>query len=343
MLSFKEKIKKHAGSIASGVLIFLAMCSVISSIEYILTFESAMNNYVSATSIVITHVTSLTSNSTSRMKNSITEHNLTDFYALYISQNRSELDLASQHIENLIDKLNALSNDMILTISFLAGYLILFYGGLCKPIRRQSLASWFAFGLSLWVVAVIASSSSAFSSTGKAVLMITLYSLTHSIIPSGVAVSLPEILVFALDLTLFLIVFLSEYMFKFSENLKERIDNLLKAKKGVVIECPRVAEHSIVVAQYLDIVIYFFSMLVKILTVIILALSVSLSILAYYNEAFLILGIQFIFGATKILVGFVLLNLGLDLTLYLYFKAMDVSNILPKILEKFSNKKEPKK
>lgn len=340
MSSFKEKVKKHAGAIAWVALIFFFAVSVFSSIEYIWAFESAMSDYVSATSIVITHVTNLASNATSGTNIDTTEYNLTKFYALYFSLNRSELDLASQHIKNLIDKLNTLSHDLTFSISFLAIYLIFFYGGLCKPIRRQLLASWLALGLSLWVAAVIASSSSVFSSITPVVFVITLYSLTHLIIPSSVTASLPEILVFTLDLTLFLIVFLSEYMFKFSENLKERIDNLLKAKKGVVVDCPRVAEHAIIVTQYLDIVIYFISTLTKIMTVIILVFSISLSILAYYNEVFLALATQFIFGATELLVGFVLVNLGLDLTLYLYFKAMDVSDILPKILAKFYNKKK---
>ena len=164
------------------------------------------------------------------------------------------------------------------------------------------------------------------------------YSIEHLNIPFGLVTSIPETLIFGLDLTLFLVYFLSERISKFEENLITKINAIISMTKkeeknnGNALEqrkekdnrigCINEIQDILAISNIFDGFIDILSLLIKLIIVIVLPFSIGMSILAYFNEAFLSLDMVFFVNSILSLVLFGLLILGIDFVLYLYLKAL---------------------
>ena len=337
--------KRTIELIAISILSILAAFTIISGIEYFLTFRSLLISYDNAVNTIVKHMAS-TSASVLKNRNNSSSHiiNSTEFYTIYFSLNSSEVNTALQQMNTLVNGLPPLSLFIFLTLVFFALYLIAFFRWLCNQIRSlfRIIFSIILFVLSLITFTVLISSGVAFISTSPSALLALAYSLARLTIPSSLVASIPESLIFGIDLALILVTFLSERTSRHAKNSLRKIENLIsKAKKDIKLilrlKCLPEVESAISLSYILDRLLDILSTLIRIFVVIILAFSISLSILAYFNEVFLVLDMIFFVNSVQLLALLALLSLSIDTILYFYLRVFE---LLVDRFQKRSKKKD---
>ena len=321
------------------VLSVLTVAALLCGIEYLLTFHSLVTSYGNVTNTVFKFLGSIFVSELKKSNTSSYAANASKFYKIYFSLNGSEMVVALNQIIAIETELNNLSKYALFTILSSIFYLFLYFGGLCDKISRKLAKT--VFGTILLILhIVIVPSIFGFSGlivvvTIPDVLSTLLYSLTNLGIPLGVIVSIPEVLVFGLDLTMFLVLLISEYAYKISDNLTEKIKAFIfnqdKMNRSYISGCIGQTKSISSMAYLFNIINDTLSILIKILVIITLGLSISISILAYYNMAFLAFDVILSISAISILISFASGSLGLDMMLYFFEKALEAREFVSKL------------
>ena len=323
--------------IAVLVLSALAIATMFFGIEYILIFHSILVSYGNSVSSIIKYMGSVFTHELKSSNTSTYTVNTTKFYVIYFSLNDSEINSALNQTAILLSRLNNLSSYMIFTIISYVAYLFSFFIGLCDLITRPLIKKLFGvvlFILSFFILFTFGIVGLIVVLTFPSVILTLLYSLSPIRVPFDVMNYMPEILIFGLDLAMFLVVFISEYESKISENFMEKIKTYNpKQNKEIRTTCQSTIKYFVSAALVLDTIRDTISIIIKIYVIVGLILSISVSILAYYNEAFLALDTILSVSAISFLVSFASTNLGLDVVLYFYVKVIEMIDVVHKWLK----------
>lgn len=325
--------------IAILVLSVLTVVALLCGIEYLLTFHSLITSYGNVTNTVFKFLGPIFVSELKKSNTSSYATNASKFYEIYFSLNGSEMAVALNQINAIEIELNNLSRYALGSILFSIFYLFLYFGGLCDKISRKLTKT--VFGTILFILnIIIVPSISGFSglivvAAIPDVFSTLLYSQTNLGIPLGVIVSIPEILIFGLDLTMLLVLLISEYAYKISENLTKKIETFISnhdmINRDYISGCIGQTKYISSIAYLFNILNDTLSILIKILVIITLGLSISISILAYYNIAFLAFDVILFISAISILISFTSGSLGLDMVLYFLGKALEAREFIPKL------------
>lgn len=325
--------------IAILILSAFAIATIFCGIQYILTFYSLLVSYDKSVVSVLKYLGLVFAHELKSNYTSSYTFNTTKFYVIYFSLNASEMDNTLNHANTLLTRLNDLTPYVIFIILFYVFYLLFYFVIPCDLIRHplaKRIFEYASYFLGLFIVLIFGSSSAITVIMVQDVFLSLSYSLIHLEIPLNVIVSIPEILIFGLDLAMFLVVFISEYAYKVSENLAEKIKAFISDQNRNytrrVSSCINSVKFIPVLAYLSNIFNDAMSILIKIYAIIGLTLTIGMSLLAYYNEAFLVLDIFLSISSISILVSFASVNISLNLLLYFYAKILEMNEFMPKLL-----------
>ncbi|WP_390530188.1 hypothetical protein [Sulfurisphaera ohwakuensis] len=286
-----------------GIIVTLA-------VHYLIFYISSFHSYGNTVKLISSYMSPQLNKILNKVNNTKTYAvNYTAFNIIYYNTSEDELITVINNVSMLAKHIKCTLYDLLGMIVFYAIYIFFFFKFTYKkiPERYKKIFSVYIPLILALLISIMTASIGYFFIAIIDPILITIFDTLAHLIPLAYAPSIVDTLVFSLDISLVVIGFLIERVFD--------------SERGEIKGSSDEFEHTFPIFNELMQFMANLSILVtKISIVIIIAFSISMSILAYYNIAFLVEYMLFIFSIIRFPIEFALFSLILNTIVYINSK-----------------------